>query len=157
MAVKDKENLASAYVLSFLADHDREEAEKFFEKEDLDLLAPDLPAIINLDAASKSLRVSVTLPGGATNNSVWTFELPGTIFQNLTNVQGTLYTRIDARQLLGENEFWIQQYPSGVPGQIGRTVIEFYNTKIITAIFKSSNDNFGASGSGVWTGLGPRT
>lgn len=70
-------DLASAYVLHFLSGHDRDEAVKFFDKEDVAVLSPDIPAIINLDVASRTFTVAISRIGGAVNKSVWTWENPG--------------------------------------------------------------------------------
>ena len=56
-------------------------------------------------------------------------------FSDLTNAPGKLYTAKDAPLPTGDNQFWIQQYrQGGVVVDVGRTVIEFYTNKILTAV-----------------------
>ncbi|KAH9480086.1 hypothetical protein JR316_0006683 [Psilocybe cubensis] len=130
-------NLASAYILKFISANEHHEAVAFFNNEEFvaQHVAPDLNATISLNAKTKSFTVGISLPGGAVNKSTWTYERPGTLIQDLHNVKGTLYTAKNANPPpLGESEFWIQQYPSTIPGEVGRTVVEFYTDKIITAV-----------------------
>lgn len=144
----DKE-LRIAYALSFLSSHHWDDLESHFADEGARTVQGDLAGIITLDPTSRTFTITFQATG-TTNASSWTWALPGTVFQALCNVPGTLFRARDAPLPQGETTFWMQQYPSS-GGGIGRTVIEFYTNNVITAVFKTNVDNFGTSGSGKWT------
>ncbi|KAH9477627.1 hypothetical protein JR316_0009853 [Psilocybe cubensis] len=144
-------DLAPAYVLSFLIHHDRESAERILPPNALSVLAPDIPATITVIAADKKVTVTMTLPDGSQFTGTWNFVRPGAKFKDIHNVKGTLFTRSPKSTFIGPTEFWIQQYPPALLGEeTGRTVVEFYANNVITGVFKTDNDNFGAGGNGEW-------
>jgi len=143
-------NLSIPYILSYLTTHDWDDCVDFFgNHETHKTFEPDQNGFITLDAKAKKFSIII---GKTSNISQWTFELPGTKFSDLTNAPGKLYTAKDAKLPTGDNQFWIQQYRGQLGIDVGRTVIEFYTDKILTAVFKTNVDNYGASGNGEWSG-----